>query len=280
MKRYYALVLIAIATVARGFLPPVPSILKEIFESRKPFPAVEVVLRHRIVDRAGGATEIDERLVREGSRTYCLWRVAGQSYGAIAERQSYVLSHEKSIPTKSVLYRAYLLSHSAESFQNLLIAEGFLRPDQLYQFKPGFNPEGDPRTWEIKENYLRHDDIFLRRLPQGVGIAVVGSDNGAVKKTIIFDPSLRGIFRWEWNEGGQIVAWKVLEFTKTKSGDFPRKMTLEVSGVDVVTTEVSEFRALKPKQLVEFKNALKSALRNSVLPSPLESVFQMILGHR
>jgi len=167
------------------------------------------------------------------------------------------------------------------------MAEGFIRQDQLRQFKPGFNPEGDPQNWGVKDNYLRHPDIFLERLhpsPAGLGpiaIAVVGVDESAMRKTIDFDQKLRGVRRLEWREGTERNAWELDNFSSvTGLGLLPHHLTFQKGDTEVISADLQHAIALKGKGLGEFQSAFKEASHESNLSSETETTLNLLLSYR
>jgi len=283
LAKFLAVGLVTSSLPAFAFIPPVPQIIKEIFDLRKPSIANEAIFRHRIAAGNGESIELEERMVAEGNRLYFLWRVQGQPQPVAAywENQSYVVAQGKAFPARSAAWVKYLLTNSGDGFRDTLVAEQFIRRDQLSQFKPGFTPTGDPHTWELRTNYLIHDDIFLSRLPAGIAIAVNGLQNETSRKSVYFDKSLRGVYRLEWVENAQTYAWNFERLAKNAYfGYYPSRLSFEAQGVEAVSSELVSFHPLKDKPLFEFKSLWKQAQRAPVANPVADAALRVLLSYR
>jgi hypothetical protein len=273
-----------LSLTARAFIPPLPSILKEVFDARKSGIAAEIYLKHRIEVRPQEFVELEERVLRERNETLFIWRQVGQSAVTAArwEGQNYFFAKDRQAPIGSELPIGYLVTDSADWFRDQMTAEQFIRRDQLYQFKPGFMPQGDPQTWNLKENYLRHEDIFLARLPAGIAIAVQGLSEPTASHTVFFDQALKGILRFEWKQGDQVAAWDFDQFSgKASDGFLPRRLRFERNGTVMVQSELVGSRKLKDKQLYEFKNTWKQAMSRGYSPTnTVEGALKTLLNNR
>lgn len=265
---------------AFAFLPPVASMLREVTEGRKAGP-IEVVLRHRISVRGSGAIEVEERIVNERNRYSFLWSGSAFPRGLAGtlERYQYIVG-DNAIPSRSAAWVTYLAGLGGDSLRDVLVNEQFVRRDQLLQYKPGWSPTGDPQTWELRENYLRHADVVLRRIAGGVAIAVIGMEEGAVAKTLYVDKNLKGLRRLEWKDGQEINAWNFESFgAMPAGGQFPRRITFETGGAEVITTDLVAARSLNAKALSDFKNSWKQAPREPA-SSNGEGVLKLLLSFR
>lgn len=277
---FCTLLAVGYANPAKAFLPNVLDILREVTTGRKPGP-VEVVLRHRIAVKGTGTVEIDERILREGNKFSFLWsgKELGQPIAAGWERYNYIVG-DQTIPSRSLALVSALTVATAEDLREVLIAEQFIRKDHLYQFKPGYVPTGDPQTWEIRENYLRHSDIFLQRMPSGIAIAVVGFEEGAVRKAVFFDRSLKGIRRFEWRDNQETYGWAMDGYAPFAAGGVhPRRLFLEANGGEVISSDVQAVRLANGRALSDFKTAWRQAQRQE-LASNAEGILKLMLSFR
>lgn len=266
--------------VSHAFLPPVPALVRDAFDGRKPRRASEVVLRHHVEVRPGETVEIEERIALAGSKPLFLFKAMGQGqplFGTWERRQYQV--EDKAYGARSGAFLKYFLGTSPDDFLNALVAEGYVRRDQLAQFKAGWVPEGDPNTWDVRGNYLRHPDIFLSRLKHGTAVAVIGSDDGGNRRAVYFDPAGKGIRRLEWKEGGGQLAWEFDGFHQVaKEGMYPRFLYYEVNGDEKIRSELLAVRVLSDRGASEFSAAQRRP-RGSV-PSNVDAALQLLLGLR
>lgn len=269
-------ILAFIASVGEAFIPPIPLAIREIFDGRKPG-ALEIVLRHRI-----GGGEFEERIVCERGRYQMVWRggLFQQPVAATWERQAYFIG-DRNISSRSGIFLKYFGSHSADEFKDALMAEKFMRRDQMIQFKPGFSPSGDPQTWDLRENYLKHPDIFLERVRGSVAIVVVGLDEGALRKAVAFDRSLKGVRRIEWKDGQEVAGWTFENFSKFPSGGtYPHKLSFDINGNEVISSDVVAVRTIGDRALADFRTGWKQAASTTGLSPNAEAALQRLLGFR
>ena len=266
--------------------PPLAFVLKDVFDNRKPGAAVEVVLKHTI-ELKGEKIEIEERIVRERGQTRITWKIPGGSVvPATYERAGYVIARDHVFPSRTGLFIKYLTYDNSDDFRDQLIAEQFIRRDQLFQYKPGFIPTGDPQTWNMPENYMKHSDIFLSRLSRGIAVAVVGMQDAANRRSVFFDlpkkgsEHVDGVYRLEWKEDNQVVAWNFDTFVKSGDGFYPRHGSFEVGGVELINTQVLAWRALRDKALSDSRNQWKALPRGSSLPASVEAGLKLLLSYR
>jgi hypothetical protein len=271
--------------VGYGYIPPVPLMLKEIFEGRKPKIGIEAVFRHRVETRSGGPYDIEEHIVSERGQALILWK--GQGMGPVAaswDGKNYALSREKLYPVRSNLFMKYFFSDSAEDFKETLLAEQFVRRDQLLEYKPGFIPSGDPAQWNLRQNYLRHDDIFLQRLQDNltdISIAVQGTHDGTSLRAIYLDRSFKGISRLEWRDGDQWFGWDFEGFARFASdGLYPRRLSFGVQGVEAISSQLVSWRVVRDRQLSELKSNWKQVARGIGSLASAEPALKLLLSYR
>lgn len=265
---------------AQAFLPPVAEMLRSVTDGRKSVP-VELVVKHRIAVRGSGTVELEERIFDENRKALFLW--SGGALGAGVSGSLDGTSYRTpggEIPTKSLALVRYLTSTNPDELRDGLVAERMIRRDQLAMFKPGFAPEGDPQSWNVKENYLIHPDIYLRRLESGVAIAVVGTDEGDERRTVLFDRALKGIRRFEWKEGESVQSWNCEGFSPFgAAGNYPRRLAFESNGSEVIQSDILAVRLLNAKSAGEFKNSWRQAEKAS-LSSNGEGILKLLLSYR
>lgn len=267
------------APAAHAYIYSLPSILTEIFDGRKPQP-VEVEIRHRVGAKGKSQTLLREKIYWGEGRTYVMWEAEGGRGGAIRAAvtpKGYEIG-DRILPRTSRLFLEYMVQPSPEEFQKQLLAEQFVRRDQLIEFKPGFNPKGHPRGWKIRDHYLRHPDIFHTRLPEGVTIVVVGLDEGADKRLLFIDKAYRGLYRLEWREEGRSTSWTFDQYRKFKdTGSYPRRLSLERGGVELVSSEIIGVKPISP-------TAWQALRKSFASPSPsvpaIESALELLLSYR
>jgi hypothetical protein len=283
MKNFWMLLPLALCLPrpANAYIPPVREIVENVFEGRKPQPGLEISLTHRVQIPGGAQVVVDERIVSEGSSVSVLWKTQGVAVGAQWERQSYVVNSQAALPSRSSIFMKYLLGHSPEDFTRQLLNEQFIHREQLVTFNPGYTPKGEPSTWKTRTFYKAHDDVFFSRLPGGVAVAVVGLDEGSVRKAVYFDDDFKGVARLEWREGAGSTTWDFGGFSKFPgaAGFFPKRMTFTYQGAERVTTSVASVRVLKGNSLADFRKTLQAARAGGVSPTA-EPALKLLLGYR
>jgi hypothetical protein len=279
IRSLLALSLLVWGSVARAYIPPIMMMLKEITDGRKGGPT-EVIIHHRISVRGSGQVDIDERILHERNRLLFIW--SGKEIGTISgswERYNYNIG-SRQITSRSAGFLSYLTGFAAEPIRDTLVAEQFMRRDQLLQYRPGFSPTGDPEQWNLKENYLRHGDIFLQRMPSGIAISVVGMEEGSVRKAVFFDRNIKGIRRLEWREGQETHTWNFERFTNFAAGGvFPKRIYFEANGSEVISSDLLNVKVLDAKKLAEYKTAWRQAERTQ-LNERSEGILQLMLSYR
>lgn len=265
---------------AWGFIPSVPDMLKEVTTGRKGG-AVEIVLKHRIAVRGSGTIEIEERIFDEKNKTLFIWSGSPfpQPTAGSLEGMNYKI-HDQTLPTKSLVLVRYLTANGPDELRDSLISERMIRRDHLNQFKPGFNPEGDPQTWQIKDNYLVHPEVYLKRLESGIAYAVSGTEEGPELRQVLFDRALKGIRRFEWREGETIQSWNCEGFSPVPAGgNYPRRIFFENNGSEVIQSDLLTVRALNARSLTEFKNSWRAADR-AALTQNGEGILKLLMSYR
>ena len=197
------------------------------------------------------------------------------------DKRTYFLGNEKKIVGRSQLFLKNYISGSALEFRDALINEKFLRWEQLKQFKDGFELQGDPQTWDIKNNYLQQDSISLVLLPSGPSIAVVGLSEPTSKRVIYFDKGLLGIRKIEWMDGNENLSWNFDSFTMSlKDSYFPKRASLVKDGREIIQTELGTVRALNKKQNGEWLQAWQKASKTILNNPSAEEALRNLLSHR
>lgn len=282
MKRLFCILLSFSGVFVWGFIPPLPSILKDTFEGRKPSAATEAVLQHRIHLKSGDVVELEERIFAEKGKMHSSFRgpTLTQPFVLTLDRRSYFVGKEKRLSSRSLIWSKELFATSADEVANVLLSEQFVRREQFTQYRPGFSPSGDPQMWEVKENYIQHDDIFLNRVRGGIGYAILGLNEGSSRRTVVLDKELKGIRRIEWKEGEETVGWNFDHFARFLSpGWYPKRLSFERNGTEAIVSELILHRPLKDKQAVEMRTSLQKSAA-TVLQTSTEEALQLLLSYR
>ena len=238
-----------------AFVPPVTSILKDIFDSRKISDGTEFAFSYQILNTGGDAVEIEERILVDSSGLKFLWKVGPQGSWLTGklEKRAYIVGVEQKIPARSLLFLKYFVSKTAVEFRDALVNERFLRWEQLKQYKDGFELQGDPQTWEIKKNYVQQDSVFFALLPSGPSLAVVGHQDSSSKKTFYLDKDSLTVKRFDWADSVENLTWNLgsssLEF---KGAIFPKSAVFSKNGKELINAELVVIRQLNKKQLKEW----------------------------
>jgi hypothetical protein len=282
MNRHFVLIVLLgmLPDLCHAYIPPVREMVESVFENRRP-QALEVVLSHRVQVPGGQQVGVDERIVTEGNAVQIVWKTQGQTIGAQWERQSYVVNSQSTLASRSGAFMKYLIGASPEDFLRQLLNEQFIHREQLVTFNPGYTPKGEPGSWKTRSFYKAHDDIYFARLTSGAAIAVVGLDEGAVRKAVYFDDDLKGVARLEWREGAGVTSWDFGGFTKMPGvgATYPKRMTFSYQGTERVVTSVNSVRVLKGASLTEFRKTFQSS-RSAGVSSAAESALKVLLSYR
>lgn len=277
------LVLSSLSVESWAYIPPIRDLVENIFDKRRPEPAVVLQLDHRIQLPSGKQISISEEILRNGSRVLCLWKVSG--YGSVIggkrEKQRY-LAGGIAVPTRSQVFLRYFLYDTPSTLLGALVNERFVDKSQLQVYRPGYEIKGDPALWKTSENYIRHPGISLERLDRGIAIAVVGLNDSNLRKVVYFDKGFRGIERLEWREGQNLVAFNFASFSQKQGirGWFPTRMSLAMNGTDRVVTTVRGIARANNKKIASFEGDLAKAQKSGELPAEVSESLALLLGFR
>ena len=94
-----------------AFVPPVSSILKDIFDIRKISEGTELAFSYQMLNSGGDAVEIEERILVESSGLKFLWKVGPQGSWLTGklEKRSYLVGGDQKIPSRSLLFLKYFI---------------------------------------------------------------------------------------------------------------------------------------------------------------------------
>ncbi|MSP19012.1 MAG: hypothetical protein EXR74_05530 [Bdellovibrionales bacterium] len=281
--KYFILILWVFSLKAVAFIPPISAVLKEIFDARKFTEGTELTLNHRVVTNNGEWSEIEEKILLENRGMKFIWKPMALEafFSGQLEKRTYWLGGDKKIPSRSLLFLKSYTAGSAMEFRDALVGEKFLKWDQMKQFKEGFEPQGDPQTWNVKSQYLEQEAISLALLPTGPSIAVVGFQDGNSRKTVYFDKGLLGIKKIEWSEGKESISWNFDQFSVAVNQSlFPRKANLIKDGRDIIQSELIGIRQLSKRQWIEWMKVWQKA-NQTINNSPAsEETIRILLSFR
>jgi hypothetical protein len=265
-----------LAQSAFALIPPINEVIARIFEGRPAGRVSETVLKHHITMKDGQNEEWEERLITSKGKYFYIFRNGASSVAGAQEARQNVVGNKK-FPAESLLFLKYIGGGSSDEFRDQLLSEGFIKRDHLQQFKTGYEPKGDPRTWPVTDFYIKHAGIFLA--PPNGAITVVGSEDGARRKSVGFDPSALGVDNWQESDNGHIKKWSFQSFSNVKNeGFFPKIFNFENDN-GRVTTEWVTRRSLSPKQIADFQANWRTASQNS-LSSDAELSLGLLLSYR
>lgn len=286
MKKFLLIVLIA--SNLFGYIYPLNYIISDVFRNRKSTSFQLWQFKHRL--KIGSETfEIEEQLLKEGNQVFCFWKIPAHNtlVGASYSQGAYQFPKEKWY-SKSAIPLKNFTATSIEEMKEALLNERFIRRDQMLQYVAGFSPEGDPQTWNIKQNYLAHSDISLVHFDDIVGVAVTGLKEGSSKKTVVFDRSLRGLLKLEWKEEAapKNVYWLYSNFARLMQGKgnyttsyFPKKSVLYFDNVEIASSEVVSLNTQDSAAVKEFKTQYSNAIKNTFSGS-VQLALKYLLSYR
>jgi len=282
MKCVYAFLILSICLVfkASAFVPPLTSVFKVNFEGRKSQPT-ETVFRHQIQLKSGESIAVEERLAEIGGKIYVIFRSPSfGEVGGIFSKNFYSFTGDKKMLSRSRAFLSFYTASNADQFREVLIDERLLKRDQFTQYKTTFTPQGDPASWDLKENYVIQPDVYFSKTPQGPAIIAVGSEEGKTRRAVFFDKGTLLLSRLEWREGNQETAWN-FRGSKKISGDglFPEDMTYVVDNRVIVQTSLVSRQLLKGKLKTQWLDKF-SATSKSSMPVNLEEGLRILLGYR
>lgn len=277
-----SLILLLVAGRALAFIPPVSRIVSDSVEGKKITKPVELVMHHRVDMKQGQITDLEERLVWDHGKVTLFFKVPGvsQPIEVSVDSRGYNLDYGKTWSRRSrVFYKAFFAG-SPDELMEPLLSDEFIRRDQLMQYKPGFQPAGDPKDWDLREGYLRHDDVYLHRVGKSVAIAVAGANDPTHRRIVYFDRDHKSVRRLEWGDGNDVVAWNFESFLKSPPlGAAARHLTFEVNGEERINTDIVQVRQLSDKQLADLKR-MPHLARGATPPSSVEEVLGLLLSYR
>ena len=285
IKSTLLLILFFSSQVSHAYIPPVPIMLKEIFADRKPGTAFEVVFTHQVklaVD--SDAIVIQERIVREKSRYTIFWKLVSddRTVPAYWTGKEYRLPDKKTFPSDTKLFMRVFLAMGFEELQSALLNEKFLNKGQLVPFKTGYSFEGDPNLWNLKDNYVFHPDISVKRTPNGPAFAVTGFEEGKSRRTFYIDRTVRGMHRLEWETESGITAWNFGSYgPQALGGLLPKKFTFESASFTLVESRLNGTRVLTAQQVHDIKKTFDQLFKDEPsLPSSMENALKLLLSFR
>lgn len=282
MKIYRFLALIAFWSVSsHAYIVPVAQLIEAMFEGRKTQPSIELTFRHFIRVTATDNVEIEEILFSDRGRLYSWFKApsAGVSVFSALDSRGYSIEGGRAYPTRSRAFIRYFFNHNAADFRELLRSEKFIRLNQLLEFRPGSSFEGDPGTWDIKGNYIRHDDVFLTRLNSGVGVQVVGYSDQGTKRSVVFGREIGLLRRLEWIDAQESYAWNFSAPFRSALGSYlPKALSFEMNGVERISSELLSARPISDKAVNNLRTVARQTARGT---NPLvDSALGLLLSFR
>lgn len=269
-----------LAFKAGAFVPPLATIMKANFDGRKPAPT-ETAFRHQIQSANGESMIVEERIAEIGDKTYIIFR--NPSYGDIAgtwSKGTYFFSGDKKISSHSRAFLAFYTATNSDLFRDVLIEDKFLKRDQLTQYKSSFTPQGDPATWDLKENYVVQSQVYFSRTPQGPAIVAIGNEEGKTRRAVFFDKTTFLLSRLEFREGNGEFAWN-FRGNKKIAGDgfFPEEMSFTVNNRTVIQSSLVSRQLLKGKAKTQWLDRFSSISKSGLAPN-FEEGLRTLLGYR
>jgi hypothetical protein len=280
MKKFALLVLV-LSQTSWGFIPPVGEMLTDIFTGRKPAEALEITFRHMVQIKEGEVAEVIEQFIGNRAGGVIRWQIAGQPVAyADWNGKEYAFRNGKSMPSRTSAFIEMFLAESSTIYLDRLLREHFVRREQLLQFKPGYKPDGDPKTWGTRENYLLHEDIFLVKNGREFGYAIVGMNEPEQRRSVVLSKIGRGVQRLEWLVGTENASWDCSGFSPQGNGRVPRLCTLQINAVDRVRTTISSVKQVRRDALATARLASRQPTA-ATPPSPLlEEAVRLIVRYR
>lgn len=282
MKTRLLLVFVLVASVAHPFIPPLTELLNDVFAGRKNNEAVELQFRHQVQVKEGEFIEVTEQFLGNRSGGLIQWAMNGQPpVYCDWNGKDYTFRNGKTVPSRTAAFIDYFLVEGGTEYQDRLLRERFLRRDQLLQYRPGYNPAGDPKTWDVKANYLLHDDIFLVKLPREFAVSVVGMSEGDQKRAFYLSRTGRGISRLEWVVGSETAAWDFGAFAATPGmGRMPRVLSLQINGMERVKSTLSSAKPIRRDALATARTASRQPSSSASPSSQIEEAIRLIVRYR
>lgn len=264
---------------AWSFVPPLNEVLKKAFSGRRWMPT-ETQFRHQIKLESSRAVIIDEKLVEIDGQTHHLFSWQNGAVSAISSSAGYLLGNKKKLFGSSALFNSYFTLSSSDRFRQILISEGFSRPQQWEQYQSSFLPEGNPALWDIKENYLFHPDVFFSRTQRGVNITVIGTDTGANTRSVSFDKESFLLSGITWKQGKTSDSWWFRGKKRiSKMGSFPVSMGFISDGSEIIATNLIQRRYLNAREKKLWLQKVKSHSQSEDF-SEIEPALKILLSRR
>jgi len=282
MKTRIAIGIFLIGSLCYGFIPPISEQLNDVFAGRKGNEALELTFRHQVQVKEGEFVEVIETFIGNRSGGLIQFQIGGQP-AAYADwtGKEYVFRNGKTIPSRTAAFIDYFLADSGAEFQDRLLRERFLRRDQLLQFKPGYQPKGDPKTWETKDNYLNHDDISWQKGGKEFAVSVVGMNEGDQRRAFYIAKGGRGITRLEWIVGPEKASWDFSGFAATGGlGKLPRVFSLQINSMERVRSALSSAKPVKRDALATARAASKQPSASAPPSELLEQAVRLLVRYR
>ncbi|MFM8270068.1 MAG: hypothetical protein ACKN9V_07750 [Pseudomonadota bacterium] len=263
-----------------AFVPPLTAIFKANFDGRKSLPT-ETVFRHQIKLKNGENIALEEKLAEIGGKTYVVFR--SPSYGDVAgtwSKGSYYFAGEKKVPSRSKAFLSFYSASNGDEFRDVLLDEKFLKRDQFNQYKSSFTPQGDPATWDLKENYVVQPNVYFSKTPQGPAIVAVGLDENKMRRAVFFDKGTLLLSRIEWRDGDQETSWN-FRGSKKFPGDssFPDEMSLVLDKQVIIQSSLVSRQFLKGKLKSQWLDKFSALSKLGMSPN-LEEGLKILLGYR
>lgn len=253
MKILHLFFIFSFSCSSFAFLPPLGVLVKDVFESRNKTGRTLYTFTHKLRGTQD-SYELEEQVMEEKGKFFILFKVNGILISGSLDSQNYQFGKDKNVPARSSLFLNYYATTNDDSFLSLVFQEEFARRDQSYQLKP----TAPVTAWNLKDQYLRHDDIFLVRLPLGVSIAVQAALEGESRKTIYFDRLKKQISRLEWKEGLNKYYWDFGPATRFSYGNLPRQARFFKNDEEWFVTEFQGIKNLNEKAFADWKNLWKN----------------------
>lgn len=282
MKQLFFCVTLAFWVSLQGFafVPPLNALFKANFDGRKPL-ASETIFRHQIQLKSGDSMLIEERLAEIGGKIYVIFR--SPSFGEVAgtwSKGSYSFAGDKRFSNRSRAFVSYFTSSNGDQFRDVLIDEKLLKRDQFVQYKSSFNPQGDPASWDLKENYVIQPQVYFSQTPQGPAIIAVGTQEGKTRRAVFFDKGTLLLSRLEWQDSNQEIAWN-FKGNKKVTGDsfFPDEITFTVDNRVLVQSNLIGRQYFKDKSKSQWLDRFSAVSKSGMTPN-LEEGLKILLGYR
>jgi hypothetical protein len=289
MKRWGIVAAAVLTTSVNAFIPPVSEMLNDIFSGRKNLEAVELVFRHQVQVKEGEFVEVNETFTGTRNQGQISWEIAGQTpTQAEWNGKDYVLRGGKTIPSRTSVFIDYFMLDSGGDYQDRLLRERFIRRDQLLQFKPGYKPEGDPKTWDTKGNTLRHEDIGFKKVGRDSAIEILGLSEGDQRRAVYLATEKKGnarvgkgVAKLEWGVGPEKAAWDFSAFSGFSGlGRLPRVFSLEINGTERVRSTLVSARPVKRDAIFTARTAAKQGSAGAPASGLLEEAIRLIVRYR